>query len=211
MSRFTTLLVLFVALLTTACGAVATPEWAAEAQETRVAQAATFAYETSIAPTATPTLTPTFTPEPPTATPIPPTNTPQPPTNTPEPPTATFTATPIEAADDPEPMTIDGDPAAGEVVFNTLRTEVGFACATCHNPAQEVRGIGPALVGIAQTAETRIEGQSAIEYIYNSIVHPNDYIVTADPPYPMSLMPQIYGDVLTEQELNDLIAYLLTL
>ncbi len=71
--KFYRLIMSALALLTlfavAACGAVATPEWAAEVQETQVAQAATSEHLTAIAPTATftpvpPTATQTFTPQP---------------------------------------------------------------------------------------------------------------------------------------------------
>jgi len=39
-------------------------------------------------------------------------------------------------------------------------------------------------------------------------VNPSAYVV---PDYPDGLMPQIWGQVFTEQEINDLVAYLMTL
>ncbi|MBZ0292718.1 MAG: cytochrome c [Anaerolineae bacterium] len=220
-SRFTPILFILTLLLA-ACGSVATPEWAAEVQGTQVALAETAAYETSIAPTATPTDTPTVTPLPPTETPIPPTATTEPPTNTPEPPTATFTPSPIpqdtSAGGGDDQAAIDaalaaGDPAHGDELFHTLRSEVGFACATCHNVDNPNRLIGPSLMNIKEHAGSRVEGEGPVEYIHNSILHPNDFIVPPDEggPYPENLMPQVYGDLWTEQELNDIIAYLLTL
>ncbi len=192
-----------------ACGSIATPEWAAEVQETQVALAVTSDHLTDIAPTATstPTDEPTATELPATATPLPATA-----TNTPEAATATFTPSPIPtqiAAGGAE--TVSGDPVHGQELYNLLRPEVGFACATCHYPDQETRLIGPGLLGISERAATRVEGQSALEYIHTSIVNPNAYIVEADPPYPPGLMPQIYADLWTEEELNDIIAYLFTL
>jgi cytochrome c2 len=47
-----------------------------------------------------------------------------------------------------------------------------------------------------------------IAYIRTSILHPNDFIV---PGYPADLMPQNYAEILTDEEVNDLVAYLLTL
>lgn len=208
------LLLVIVALVAGACGTPATPEWAAEVEQTQVAQAETAAYETSIAPTATPTNTPSPTPLPPTATPVPPTATP---TETPAPPTATFTPSPIptqaeDTGDTGAAATVDGDPEAGRAAFELMRTEVGFSCAICHHVNQPGRLIGPSLQGIGERAATRIEGQNAVEYLRNSILHPNDYLVEDETgTYPASLMPQTYESVLTEQEINDIIAYLLTL
>lgn len=210
MSHFLRALPIVLACLLAACGTVATPEWAAEVQETQVALASTAAYETSIAPTATPTEPPTATPIPPTATAIPPTEAP---TNTPEPPTLTFTPTSIPTQA-PASNTVSGNAANGDTLFHELRAEVGFACSTCHNPAAQQRLIGPGLQGIGERAATRVEGQNAVEYLRNSILHPNDFIAPAEdggPDYPASLMPQNYAQLWSEQQLNDIIAYLLTL
>lgn len=210
MKHLLRVLPIVLACLLAACGTVATPEWAAEVQETQVALAATAAYETSIAPTATPTEPPTATPLEPTATPIPPTEIP---TNTPELPTATFTPTAIPTQVAAVADTVNGDPANGNTLFHEMRAEVGFACATCHNTDTEARLIGPGLKNVGTRAATRVQGQSAVEYIHNSILHPNDFIVPPDAtgPFPPNLMPQIYSQVWTEQQLNDIIAYLLTL
>lgn len=195
----------FAALLVAACGTVATPEWAAEAQETRAALAVTSDYETSIAPTATP-LPPTSTP-----TSIPPTATPtsEPPTPTTEP--ATFTPVPtVEATEEASVAAgaAEGDAANGQVLFTTFYEQTNFACATCHYVDQEGQLIGPGLLNISVHAETRVEGESAYEYIHNSIVHPSAYVVEG---YPDGLMPQVYGEIFTEEEINDIIAYLYTL
>lgn len=193
-----------------ACGSVATPEWAANVQETRVAQAATSEHLTSIVPTATPTITPSPTPTvTPSPTSVPPTETPAP-TNTPAP---TEVVTEEAAAEDPIAVALAaGDPANGQVIFNQLYTQVSFACATCHSITEdELRLIGPGLWNVAERAATRVEGQNAVEYIHNSIVNPQAYVVQAEPPYPENLMPQIYSQFLSEQDLNDVIAYLLTL
>jgi mono/diheme cytochrome c family protein len=214
-----------VTLLSAACGTVATPEWAADAQETRAALAVTADYMTAMAPTATPTSEPTATPVPPTETPVPtatpteepPTATPEP-TETPLPPTEEATAEVAASGDSSEDAIAAaleaGDPEAGQVVFNAPHeTAVGvWMCGQCHSiTPDELRLIGPGLWNVAERAETRVEGENAVEYIRNSILHPNDYIVPGEPSYPEGLMPQNYADVLSEQELNDVIAYLLTL
>lgn len=104
-----------------------------------------------------------------------------------------------------------GDAEAGQVLFNTMYAEAGFACATCHNPNSEDRLIGPGMLGLAERAATRVADQSAADYLHNSIVNPNDYIVEGNPEYPENLMPQVYADLFTEEEINNLVAYLLTL
>jgi mono/diheme cytochrome c family protein len=194
-----------------ACGTVATPEWAAEAQGTQAALLVTSEHLTEIAPTATATTPPTATPVPPTATTVPtevPTEAPT------EPPTAvpTVEATPEAAAGGD--VEITGNAENGQVVFTTPHETASgtWSCAQCHSvTADEARLIGPGLWNINLHAETRVEGQSAYDYIHESIVDPNAFIAPGDPPYPPNLMPQNWGEVLTPEELDDLIAYLYTL
>lgn len=217
MQRFvralTPLLMILAALAIGACGSVATPEWAADAQSTRVALVATSDYMTSIAPTLTPTHTPlptntsiptsTFIPTN-TATPVPPTNTPVPPTETPVPPTAAAQTAPT------------GDSVNGQKVFTTTYTTAQgpWACSLCHTvSSDQARLIGPGLWGISERAASRVPGESAYDYIHTSIVNPQAFIVPPDAggPYPENLMPQNWEQVLTPQELQDVIAYLYTL
>lgn len=47
-----------------------------------------------------------------------------------------------------------------------------------------------------------------VEYIRTSIIDPGAYLV---PGFPDHLMPRTYGDIFTEDEINDLVAYLMTL
>lgn len=100
-----------------------------------------------------------------------------------------------------------GNPANGEVLYNQLYPEAGFACVSCHYPDQETRLVGPGLLNIGTRAATRVEGESAVEYIHNAIVNPGAYVVDG---YPDLLMPQIYAELFNEDEINDLVAYLLT-
>ncbi|PJF41031.1 MAG: hypothetical protein CUN54_03085 [Phototrophicales bacterium] len=102
-----------------------------------------------------------------------------------------------------------GDAEHGRVLFHEVAEGAPLACATCHNTDSEERLVGPGLLNIGTRAATRVEGQSAIEYIRTSIIDPNAYIVEGfGNPSPM---PTGFGDAFTEEDLNDLIAYLLTL
>jgi cytochrome c2 len=193
------------ALAIAGCGTVAQPYWAQEAEATRVALVATDQRLTQRAPTATPTTPPTSTPAPsatltlalPTATPT-------------ELPTATLlsptpTAGLVIATRSP---LSSGDPEKGLEYFNTFRTEVNFACATCHYVDKEDRLIGPGLLNISTRAETRVAGTSAYDYIHTSIVNPSAHVVEE---YPDGLMPQVYNQLWTEEQINDIITYLYTL
>lgn len=46
-------------------------------------------------------------------------------------------------------------------------------CSGCHSLEPGVRNMGPNLANIGATASTRVEGQSAAQYILNSILHPD--------------------------------------
>ncbi len=214
------LLLTTLALILAACGTVATPVFQEELEQTEVALAATSEAETAAAPTATPTDEPT---EAPTATPTQePTDTPPPATSTPEPTdTAEPTEAPTEAEETPEAEDADegdgdttggaattGDPASGEALFTTFIPEASFACNTCHLVDSEAQLIGPGLLGIGERTESRVPEQSPEEYLHTSIVDPSAYVVEG---FPDMLMPQVYEEILTEEQINDLVAYLLTL
>lgn len=104
-----------------------------------------------------------------------------------------------------------GDAARGEALFSFISDGV-VACSTCHTIEESLlfnpsRTSGPALNGIAERAAERIPGMSAEDYLRQSIVDPHSYVVEGYD----DLMFADYGRFLDEQELADLIAYLLTL
>lgn len=80
-------------------------------------------------------------------------------------------------------------------------------CGTCHALEPDVVIVGPSLAGIASRAASRVPGQSAEAYLRESILRPADYIV----PGFQDVMQKNFGSVLTSDQINDLIAYLLTL
>lgn len=81
-------------------------------------------------------------------------------------------------------------------------------CTGCHFMDPNQIAVGPTWYDLAATAAERVEGQSAELYLYNSIIHPNDYVVEG---YTTNVMLQIYQDTLSEQDLGDIIGYLMTL
>ncbi|HNB50898.1 MAG TPA: c-type cytochrome [Anaerolineales bacterium] len=88
-------------------------------------------------------------------------------------------------------------------------------CIACHTIQGVSTGaVGPELTQVGTNAETRVAGQSAEEYIHTSIIDPNAFIVSDCPPGPCanpSVMPLTFGETLSEQQLADLVAYLLSL
>lgn len=94
-----------------------------------------------------------------------------------------------------------GDAARGEQIF------LAQPCHTCHADLS----VGPALPGdppLAVRAETRRPGYSADLYLYESMVAPNAYVV---PGFQQDIMPPEISETLTEQDLADLVAYLMTM
>ncbi len=108
------------------------------------------------------------------------------------------------------------DEENGEELFNSpLETSSGvWMCASCHSVDEsQVRLVGPPM-WVLYAREERVEETRPphiIAYTERSIVMPQAYIVPADPPYPENLMPQNYGELLNEEELRDVVAYLMSL
>lgn len=80
-------------------------------------------------------------------------------------------------------------------------------CATCHSLEPEVVIVGPSLAGIAGRAIERVPGLSAAEYLRASILDPGAYVVAGF----QNVMAKNLGEVLNSDQINDIIAFLLTL
>jgi mono/diheme cytochrome c family protein len=104
-----------------------------------------------------------------------------------------------------------GSVSNGEKLYE--QTTIGSAsapgCITCHSVTDpDWVGAGPPHVGIATTATTRVEGMSAEEYLRDSIMNPDNHITEG---YAAGVMYQSYATDLPAPQINDLVAYLLTL
>jgi cytochrome c551/c552 len=106
------------------------------------------------------------------------------------------------------PAAASGDAAAGESLYSQSLIGTQAGCMTCHSLEPDVVMVGPSMANIGAEAASRVSGQGAEEYLRQSILEPNAYIVEG---FGQGLMPGGYGDELSEEQLNDLIAYLLTL
>lgn len=102
-----------------------------------------------------------------------------------------------------------GDSFNGQLLYSGVEYGLdgsGLGCAGCHEGEA-----APPLEGtFTRVDEIRLllpefEGYTVEQYLVESIVHPNDYIV---PEYVANLMPTHYGNRLDIQQLADLIAYL---
>ena len=96
-----------------------------------------------------------------------------------------------------------GDAERGAVLFADTET-ISPTCISCHNIDQTA---SPTLDDYSvAVAESRVEGQSAREYTFDSIVDPAKHIAEGYG----NAMPNKYGEQLTPQDLADVIAYLLS-
>ena len=102
------------------------------------------------------------------------------------------------------------DVEAGAALFNKeFNTALGpFRCVTCHNIDSDDPLAGPGMLSLPERVGSRVDGQSAEVYLYNSIVDPNAYIAED---YNEGVMPMNYADILTEDQIFQLSAYMLSL
>lgn len=80
-------------------------------------------------------------------------------------------------------------------------------CETCHATHGDTVVVGPSLAGIGDRAGKRTQQYNSAEYIEYSIKEPGDYLVQGF----SDLMPQELANTLTEEEIDALVAYLMTL
>lgn len=98
----------------------------------------------------------------------------------------------------------ESDPAAlGLATFNQA------GCVACHTVSGiSTAVVGPVLDGIASRAGDTVAGLSAEEYIRQSILEPNAYIVEG---FQENIMLQTFSDTLSDEQVASLITFLLTL
>ena len=107
--------------------------------------------------------------------------------------TTTEETTTGEAQPPPPPAAPAGDPAAGEPVF------AAQGCGGCHtfSAAGTSASVGPDL-------DEALQGQDP-ELVGESIVDPNKEITSG---YAPNIMPQDFGQKLSQKQLDDLVAFL---
>lgn len=101
-----------------------------------------------------------------------------------------------------------GDPDQGAQMFNSSQIGDAPGCATCHSIVPGEIIVGPSLAGVASKDSNQLDYSTAEEYVLQSILEPNAYIVEGFSP---NIMYQDFSSALTEKELQDLTAYLMTL
>ncbi len=147
---------------------------------------------------------------PPTPTSLPPIDAPTPePTATPTTkPTATPEPTNALALSPIDRLVAVRDAENGRVLFETFQDAANYACSNCHLPDSEKTNLGPGLLNIKDRAATRVEGMSAAEYIYQSIVDSKAYTVEGFDP---DLMPQNWAEIYSDLQIFDIVAFVMTL
>ena len=106
------------------------------------------------------------------------------------------TATPVPPA--------VGNPENGQQIAKTV------GCAGCHS-IDGTKIVGPSWKGLFGKTETFADGSTAVvdaAYIRESILTPSAKVV-AD--FPDGVMPKTFGDQLSEEQIADLIAYIMSL
>ena len=118
---------------------------------------------------------------------------------------------------------VNGRPAA---VFSAqtsdppdTATQAAFTaagCGGCHTIpgiANAVGQVGPSLINIGNDAADRVSGQDAEAYISESVLDPNAFIAPECPngECPASVMPPNMGERMAEEEIDLIVAHLLTL
>lgn len=102
-----------------------------------------------------------------------------------------------------------GKAARGESLYNAM-----YGCVACHGDPRVAgsNNVGPHLGGIGSSAHTRVEGMSAAQYIYDSILEPSAFIAPeckdGRPCQEPTSMPE-YSSLVTLQHVADLVAFLL--
>jgi cytochrome c oxidase subunit 2 len=116
------------------------------------------------------------------------------------------------AAEETGPEAVATPPGQGNVdeegVLEGRNLFIQLGCGGCHTleDAGAVGSVGPILDGIGLTAEGRLAEMDAEEYIRQSILNPDAYIVEG---YDSGLMPANNTDRLSDGEVETLVQYLL--
>lgn len=114
----------------------------------------------------------------------------------------TATRTPAVVTPVPQPVL-----QLGEQIYRSGAQDAP-ACIACHL-LTEGQGIGPSLIGFRDVALGRIVGDETVEsYTRRQIVNPNEFI---SPGYNAGYMYQNYGERLTDDQLDAVVAYILSL
>ncbi|MCY3945856.1 MAG: cytochrome c [Anaerolineaceae bacterium] len=119
---------------------------------------------------------------------------------------------PATATPPPTPSTttrpVRPDPARGEALFRAFVPAARYACVTCHLPNSTQALLGPGLAGVGDGVSPCDPQQDLEDYLRESILEPDACLT---PGFSARLMPSVYAEVYSEQDIDDLVAWMLTL
>ena len=110
-----------------------------------------------------------------------------------------------------------GDPVQGRQLYfeTTLGSRQAPGCVTCHSLEPGEEKVGPSHAEMGSRALERVhspeysgQAQGAGDYLRESILEPDAYVVDGFEP---GMMYQEYGEVLSEEQVDHLVAFLLSL
>ena len=104
------------------------------------------------------------------------------------------------------PLAAESEAGRSLYLENTLGANTG--CRLCHSLDPGMVLVGPSFDGVASRALTRVPGLTAEEYLRESIVNPDAYVVEG---FPKGQMFSNYAEVLSDEDIDNLVAFLLTL
>ena len=130
------------------------------------------------------------------------------PQSAPAPAVAAPTATVAPTVSQPVASTGTGNAANGAKLFEAN------GCQACHSLKEGEKIIGPSLYHLRSVAASRIQGadyrgkaKTPEDYVHESILDPNLYVV---PGFPSGVMVQDFSKKVNPQDLDDLVAFLMT-
>ncbi len=104
---------------------------------------------------------------------------------------------------------VAGEGEGADATLDGRSVFVSFGCGACHllSDGGGAGIVGPALDGISARAGERVNDLSAGEYILQSILEPGSYIVDG---YAEGVMPATYSEIMSPEQVDALVEYLLT-
>ncbi len=122
----------------------------------------------------------------------------------------------VEAGQSSEQGAGASEQLAQETIDLAIEAMIRTGCNSCHVttglPQVDAAMLGPDQTNLGAIAGTRREGYTAEEYLREAILEPSAFIVEECPLGPcLQVMPETYGDLLSEEELDAIVAYLLSL
>jgi len=97
---------------------------------------------------------------------------------------------------------------AGSSLYFETTLGVNTGCRVCHSLDPGVVIVGPSFDGVGIRAATRVPGLTAEEYLHQSIVDPDAFVV---PGFDHGVMLQNFEETLAPEQIDNLVAFLLTL